>query len=75
MLQWMVRERWRGSRAHLAHAIAQRGYEVKTLARELVQVFGATAAEIDATSSHDAYRLRVERLGMTAGAAHFYGSV
>ena len=55
---------------HLAHAIAQTDDEVEALRREFLQMFGAATAEIDAALAHDADRLRVERLGVAAGAVY-----
>src|SRR5487761_88769 len=53
-------------RAYLADAVAQRDDVVERLARELVQVLGPPARDVDASLGHGPDRVRVDALGMTS---------
>ena len=52
----------------LADAIAERDHHVEAIGDELVEVLGAVAADVDPASLHDAHRVRMQRLGIAAGA-------
>src|SRR4051794_39437931 len=51
----------------LAHAVAQADHVVEVLARELGEVFGTAACEINPAPAHHADRIGMQWLGVAAG--------
>src|SRR6516162_7521435 len=57
--------------ANLTHAVTQAHHVVEGLARELAQVLGASASQVDPALAHRPDRVRMQRLRMAAGAPRF----
>src|SRR5206468_6220651 len=54
--------------AYLAHFVAQRDDPVESCTGEAAEVLGRSSGNVDAALGHRPYRVRMQRLGMAAGA-------